>query len=156
MRLWSLGRGAAKLVKTVRWRKNMFTQTNIQSSSLSWLKRYHEWWRASMQSSCSPQSLLKFTKTSSIIIPNYFSIINYYSQLFLNYKSLNAHLPREHKGKVRWAAISREGDMALTCGQVGIVGTFFSLDIMQIAQSTSRQLPLKFHWQIEKQYSCER
>ena len=30
-------------------------------------------------------------------------------------------MPREHKGKVRWAAISREGDMALTCGQVGIV-----------------------------------
>ena len=25
---------------------------------------------------------------------------------------------REHKGKVRCAAISREGDMALTCGQV--------------------------------------
>ena len=31
-------------------------------------------------------------------------------------------MPREHKGKVRWAAISREGDMALTCGQVDIVG----------------------------------
>ena len=42
-------------------------------------------------------------------------------------------MPREHKGKVRWAAISREGDMALTCGQVDIVGTFFRLDIMQIA-----------------------
>ena len=28
---------------------------------------------------------------------------------------------REHKGKLRCAAISREGDMALTCGQVSII-----------------------------------
>ena len=65
------------------------------------------------------QSLLRLvsTKTSSISILSYFSIIN-------------LSMPREHKGKVRWAAISREGDMALTCGQVDIVGTFFSLDIM--------------------------
>ena len=62
-----------------------------------------------MQSSCSPQSLLISTKTSSIIILNDFSIIN-------------LSMAREHKGKVRWAAISREGDMALTCGQVDIVG----------------------------------
>ena len=30
-------------------------------------------------------------------------------------------MTREHKGKVRCAAISREGDMALTCGQVSII-----------------------------------
>ena len=48
----------------------------------------------------------------------------------INLSIINLSLAREHKGKVRWAAISREGDMALTCGQVDIVGTFFSLDIM--------------------------
>ena len=72
-------------------------------------------------------AIILFTTEPAHIQQDFF---NYYSQLFLNYKSLNAHLPREHKGKVRWAAISREGDMALTCGQVDIVGTFFSLDIM--------------------------